>query len=270
MNGPPDWIIPQWPAPPGVRSLCTTRIGGVSRGPYAGLNLGDHVGDQPNAVARNHKILADVIGLRPRFVQQVHGSDGLRLHRDIAPNDGRVCADATWTTEPGIVCAMLVADCLPVLFAARDGRQVAAAHAGWRGLASGVLEQTLRYFEPLAQQGYAHVAPEVIAWLGPCIGPSAFEVGGEVRDAFMQHDQGAAACFKPAPDRSAGEDKWLADLAALARQRLSAVGVRSIYGNDSSIAWCTVSNPSRFFSHRRDSPTLGTSGRFAACIWRES
>jgi YfiH family protein len=269
MKAPADWIIPQWPAPVGVSALCTTRHGGVSRGPYTSLNLGDHVGDDPAAVSENRHILADVAGLRPRFVQQVHGTDVLSLNGDIARNSIPVCADAIWTSMPGNVCAMLVADCLPVLFAANDGRQVAAAHAGWRGLAAGVLEQTLRSFEPPAHSGNSHAAIQVIAWLGPCIGPPAFEVGGEVRDAFIRHDHRAAACFQPVPHRAAAEDKWLADLAALARQRLVAAGISRIYGNDSSSEWCTVSNPSRFFSHRRDTPVLGGSGRFAACIWRD-
>jgi YfiH family protein len=242
-----DWLVPDWPAPPGVYALCTTRMGGVSAGCYQSLNLGNHVGDAPADVEANRTRLREAIGARPVFLQQVHGTQVLAL--EAATPDGGA-ADACTTAEGGIACTIMVADCLPVLFTDEAGRRVAAAHAGWRGLAAGVLERTLESF----------VAEDrVMAWLGPCIGPDAFEVGDEVRAAFEAHASEAAQYFRP----SGSLGKWLADLAGLARQRLRAAGVVRIHGNDSSEAWCTVHNPLRFFSHRRDR----VSGRFAACVW---
>ncbi|MEO5736509.1 MAG: peptidoglycan editing factor PgeF [Variovorax sp.] len=243
----PEPMVPNWPAPAGVQALCTTRTGGLSQGRYESLNLGDHVGDEPAAVAGNRRRLQAALGVRPVFLQQVHGVEVRRL--DATSADGEI-ADACFTAESGIACTIMVADCLPVLFTDTAGRQVAAAHAGWRGLAAGVLEQTLASFGPA----------KVMAWLGPCIGPKAFEVGAEVKAAFEAQSPSSAACFRP----GGTEHKWLADLPALARQRLAARGVADIYGNDGSDAWCTVGNPSRFFSHRRD----GVSGRLAACIWK--
>ena len=246
-----DWLIPHWPAPPGVRALCTTRAGGVSGGNYESLNLGGHVGDEPANVAINWARLREATGARHVFLQQVHGTQLLPLDRSTP--DGAT-ADACTATEEGVACTIMVADCLPVLFTDAAGRRVAAAHAGWRGLAAGVLEQTLTAFEP---EGGAR---GVMAWLGPCIGPDAFEVGDEVRAAFEAHAPEAIRCFKPA----AAPGKWLADLAGLARQRLRAAGMTQLHGNDGSERWCTVHNPLLFFSHRRDR----VSGRFAACIWR--
>jgi YfiH family protein len=240
-------LVPDWPAPPGVHALCTTRDGGVSAGVYRSLNLGDHVGDAPADVALNRARLRDAIGARPVFLQQVHGIRLLAL--DAQTPDG-TAADACTATAAGIACTIMVADCLPVLFTDGRGRRVAAAHAGWRGLAAGVLEETVGAFATEAGPD------ELMAWLGPCIGPEAFEVGDEVRAAFASAPQ----CFKPA----AAPGKWLADLAGLARQRLQAAGLTQLYGNDGSARWCTVNNPLLFFSHRRDR----VSGRFAACIWR--
>ncbi|MEJ8851797.1 peptidoglycan editing factor PgeF [Variovorax rhizosphaerae] len=243
-----DLLVPQWPAPAGVRAVCTTRAGGVSQGCFESLNLGDHVSDDAVAVAENRRRLQAEIGVRPVFLRQVHGVELLRL--DAASADGAT-ADACASTEAELACTVMVADCLPVLFTDSAGRQVAAAHAGWRGLAAGVLEQTLATYDD---------GETVMAWLGPCIGPTAFEVGAEVKAVFEAHDPASAACFKPAH----AEGKWFAHLSGLARQRLLAAGVASIHGNDGTAVWCTVGNPSRFFSHRRD----GSSGRFAACIWR--
>lgn len=259
----PHWLVPDWPAPPNVRAVCTTRHGGVSVGPqarYESLNLGDHVGDLASDVAENRHRLAQAIAARPVFLQQVHGTGVVTL--DAGPDivrDGTP-ADACTATAIGLACTIMVADCLPVLFTDGSGQRVAAAHAGWRGLAGGVLEQAARCFAPEPEAGPAHGASKVIAWLGPCIGPKAFEVGPEVKAAFEAHAPEAAACFRPAPSPG----KWLADLPALARQRLHAAGVDEVYGNDGSDSWCTVANPSRFFSHRRD----GTSGRFAALVWK--
>jgi len=254
-----DWLIPDWPAPAGVHAVCTTRAGGVSAAPYHGLNLGDHVGDQRGAVAANRATLAAALGVRPVFLNQVHGVEVAVLNRHTP--DGTV-ADACLSTQPGVACTVMVADCLPVLFTTRQGQAVAAAHAGWRGLAGqggvGVLEATLESFSAIAKMDHGQVATEMIAWLGPCIGPQAFEVGDDVRAAFTQSDRSAADCFQA---MTAG--KWLADLPALARRRLHALGITEVYGNDGSPAWCTVSNDSRFFSHRRDR----VSGRFCVSVW---
>lgn len=241
---------PQWPLPAGVRAFCSERAGGVSLAPYDTLNLGDHVGDDPIAVAENRRRLAGGLQAKPVFLKQVHGVGVVQLAPDTP--DGTE-ADACWTRERGLVCTMMVADCLPVLLADRAGTVVGAAHCGWRGLAGGVLEALWQGMAP------AGGAPgNVVAWLGPCIGPEAFEVGPEVRTAFTADDESASAFFRPH-----GQGKFLADLPALARRRLAALGITDLHGNDGSRAWCTVSNPSRFFSHRRDR----VSGRFAAGIW---
>ena len=267
------WLTPDWPAPPSVRAVCSTRIGGVSSGPYAGCNLGDHVGDEPALVAANRAhFVQSLAGARAVFLQQVHGVDCVQI--DAQTPDATV-ADAAWTRDVQVACTIMVADCLPVLLTRRDGRMVAAAHAGWRGLAGqggvGVLDQVLVHFRDPALANAAQIAmnsvakssesdgAEVIAWLGPCIGPDAFEVGPEVKAAFEAGGAEAAQFFRPSPG-----GKFQADLAGLARQRLTRAGIAAIYGNDGSRAWCTVSNPSRFFSHRRDR----VSGRFAASIWR--
>ncbi|BDU52739.1 laccase domain protein [Limnohabitans sp. INBF002] len=239
--------------------MCTTRVGGVSQAPFDGFNLGDHVQDDPHAVAQNRALLqAQLGGARPVFLTQVHGVDVAQVNA--ATPDGTT-ADACITQEPQVACTIMVADCLPLMFTDDVGRVVAAAHAGWRGLAAGVLERTVH---GVCEQ--AGVAPaQVRVWLGPCIGPDAFEVGDDVRQAFTALDapqaDKAAGYFKPHPSHP---NKWLADLAGLARLRLAALGVTSVAGNDSSPEWCTVSQRSRLFSYRRD----GVTGRFAVCIWR--
>ncbi|MDP3702293.1 MAG: peptidoglycan editing factor PgeF [Hylemonella sp.] len=248
----PDWLVPKWPAPATVRAVCTTRVGGRSVAPYDSLNLGDHVGDDPLAVGANRAVLAQAIAARPVFLQQVHGRGVVTL--DAHTLQGTE-ADACLTREPGVACTIMVADCLPLLFTDVRGSVVAAAHAGWRGLAG---EGGVGVIETL----YAALrvdAGELMVWLGPCIGPQAFEVGPEVKAAFEERNPGAASCFHPA----AAPGKWLADLPALARLRLTALGIDQVYGNEGSAFWCTVTNPSRFFSHRRDR----VSGRLAACIW---
>jgi len=256
MKLPAGWIVPQWPAPAGVRAICTTREAGVSEPPYDSLNLGDHVGDAPQAVATNRKIFREALHARPVFLEQVHGSSVVELSGE-TPDATQ--ADGCVTTARGIACTIMVADCLPVLFACGDGSTVAAAHAGWRGLAGeggrGILESV---WERLRSEHGAR-AEDTMIWLGPCIGPRAFEVGPEVKAAFEAQDAPAGAMFKP---HATG--KWLADLAGLARMRLRALGLRHLYGNDGGLEWCTVANPGRFFSHRRDR----VSGRFAASIWR--
>jgi hypothetical protein len=242
------------------------------------MNLGDHVGDEPMHVEANRATLRQTIASQPVFLKQVHGV-GVE-HLSLSTPDGTL-ADACVSTQRGVACTIMVADCLPVLLTNLDGTVVAAAHAGWRGLAGvdangkvgekGVLEALFSAFQglnwPLDQSIHARAAPEIIAWLGPCIGPTAFEVGADVKAAFEQSQPGATPFFKVTQN-----GKYLANLAGLARARLKALGITQIYGNDSSAAWCTVGNPSRFFSHRRDAGVAGnglnTTGRMAACIWR--
>jgi polyphenol oxidase len=254
---------PHWPVPSHVRSACSLRASGVSAAPYDSLNLGDHVGDDAAAVVRNREIYANALQAKPVYLKQVHGFDVAML--DSQTPDGTV-ADACISSEKSLACTIMVADCLPVLFTDRAGTVVGAAHAGWRGLCGvdgiGVLEQIFKHFGQIAGINTAREATEMIAsdllvWLGPCIGPTAFEVGSEVREAFLVGDAQAEICFKP------HGEKYLADLPALARQRLAKLGITQIYGNDGSLEWCTVNNPSKFFSHRRDR----VSGRFAASIW---
>jgi polyphenol oxidase len=243
-------LTPQWPAPAGVRAFCSERAGGVSQPPYDTLNLGDHVGDDEAAVQENRRRYAATLQARPVFLRQVHGRGVVRLG---AETPDMTQADACWTTERGVACTMMVADCLPVLLAGPQGQVVGAAHCGWRGLADGVLEALWNDMAPLAG-----AAPQMLAWLGPCIGPEAFEVGPEVRAAFLAHDPAAAPLFRPQ-----GEGKFLADLPGLARRRLAAIGIGAVHGNDGSREWCTVGNRSRFFSHRQDR----VSGRLAASVW---
>ncbi|CAN1604604.1 peptidoglycan editing factor PgeF [Pseudomonas mediterranea] len=238
-----DWLIPDWPAPARVKACVTTRAGGVSVAPFDSLNLGDHVDDDPGAVAENRRLLTDRFDVRPAWLQQVHGI------AVVEADPTRVAtADASWTATPGIACTAMTADCLPVLFCNRAGTRVAAAHAGWRGLANGVLEATL--------DSLATPADEILAWLGPAIGPQAFEVGPEVREAFIAHLPQAVQAF--VPSHNAG--KFMADIYALARLRLAARGVLAVYGG----GLCTVTDP-RFFSYRRSPRT----GRFASLVWIE-
>ena len=246
--GHPDWLRPQWKAP-GVGALMTTRAGGVSEGPFESMNVRGGLGDDPAAVARNQAILAAAIGARPVWLDQVHGVSVVRL---TAGSLGSVpTADASVCAEPGIACTVQVADCLPVLFAAPGGRAVGGAHAGWRGLAGGVLEATLVELCTLAGCEPA----EVQAWLGPCIGPRQFEVGGDVLEAFGADPARGNQPFFAA--RTPG--KWLADLAGLARRRLADAGVNRVAGDGG----CTVEDASRFFSFRRD----GCTGRMVAAVW---
>jgi YfiH family protein len=249
-----SWFAPDWPAPAGVRALCTTREGGVSVTPFDSFNLGDHVRDEPLAVAGNRERLAALTSpARPIFLQQVHGTHVAQLEPHTP--DGTV-ADACVVQAPDVAATIMVADCLPVLFAHASGTAVAAAHAGWRGLVAGVLETTARALRNAAGEG------DIVVWLGPCIGPKAFEVGAEVCEAFVAIDHEASAHFWPL-----GEGKFLADLQALARVRLRAAGITNVHGNDGSPTWCTVTQRSRFFSHRRDAAILGSTGRMAACVW---
>lgn len=237
-------IKPEWALPSTVRALSSTRVGGVSGAPWDSLNLGAHVGDNPLHVAANRQLLVELGAMpaQPVWLDQVHGTDVLHLTRN-TPQCLR--ADAVYTREKGLPCAVMTADCLPVLFCSVDGKEVAAAHAGWRGLCAGILEATLAAFSAPAE--------EITVWLGPAIGPTAFEVGAEVRAAFLAQNLHDTAAFRPA-----GE-KYYADIWQLARARLSRSGVRHITGG----GLCTVSEPAKFFSFRRN----GVTGRMASLIW---
>lgn len=266
---PATWIRPDWPAPPHVRSVMTSRQGGVSQAPWDSMNLGQHVGDQSEHVQANRAHLATLACANPVFLQQVHGIDLLQ----VTPSTPHgLLADACWTQHTDVACTIMVADCLPVLLCDAAGQWVAGAHLGWRGLAGqahakasgsqqkwGVLEAL---FEGLSRAGGD--VSQVMAWLGPCIGPQAFEVGADVKVALDDGSELAQVMFQPVK-----HDKFMVDLAGLARLRLQALGVAGVYGNNSTGSWCTASNPGLFFSHRRDSLSLGSSGRMAACIWLE-
>lgn len=235
-------LRPDWPAPAGVQALQTLRGGGVSQAPWNALNLGLHVGDDPADVALNRARLRRQLPAEPRWLCQVHGI----LAVDAAIARENVEADASFSRRPGVVCAVMTADCLPVLFCDRAGTVVAAAHAGWRGLLAGVLEQTVAAMK-VPGEG-------LLVWLGPAIGPTRFEVGDEVRQAFVAGDAAASVAFKPH-----AQGKWLADLELLARQRLNSLGVHAIFGG----GMCTVDDRQRFYSYRRD----GVTGRMASLIW---
>jgi YfiH family protein len=239
----------EWRTLAGVRAAFTTRLGGVSEAPWDSFNVASHVGDAPDSVTRNRVDLRALLNLpaEPAWLNQVHGVAVSDLDAGAATS-GPTTADAAVARGAGRVCVVMVADCLPVLFASRDGGVIAAAHAGWRGLAAGVLERTV------AAMGVA--GGELSAWLGPAISQAHFEVGDEVRTEFVASDRGAAAYFK-VNDRG----RWEADLVGLARRRLAALGVSDVNGGE----WCTFADRERFFSHRRD----GKGGRMAALIWRD-
>ena len=240
-----DVLVPAWPAPPSVRALVTTRAGGLSEAPWNSLNLGDHVGDNPLTVAANRAMLRSMLPAEPVWMRQTHGTRCI----DAGFSQDLPEADAAFSRQRGVVCAVLTADCLPVFLCDEAGSVVGVAHAGWRGLAAGVIEATVA-----AMRSAQTPAGHLIAWLGPAIGPRVFEVGPEVRDIFIAHDSAATEAFCPG-DRG----KWLCDIQELARQRLAALGIRRLTSADS----CTVSEPERFFSYRRD----GVTGRMASLIW---
>ena len=238
----PDLLLPDWPAPARVRALQTLRTGGCSPAPWDSCNLGDHVGDDPARVAANRAALRAMLPAEPAWLTQVHGISTVNAEK--CPKSET--ADASYARRPGTVSVVMTADCLPVLFCNRAGSVVAAAHAGWRGLQAGVLESAIAAMQ---------VAPgDVLAWLGPAIGPAAFEVGDEVRAAFLADDPDAATAFQPG-----APGKWLADIYALARLRLRRAGVTALFGG----GLCTVADSRRFFSYRRD----GVTGRMATLIW---
>ncbi len=244
MNSPADWIVPDWPAPERGRALITTGSGGASRGIYADFNLGERVGDDARAVTKNREALRGLLPSEPVWLRQVHGT---RVVEAVPGSLGEE-ADAAVARAPGRVCAVLTADCLPVLLADEGGTVVGIAHAGWRGLAAGVIENVVRAMG---------VAPEsLIAYLGPAIGAAAYEVGTDVFDAFVLANSDAAGAFLPH-----GSGKFLADLNLLARQRLMRLGVGSIHGGN----LCTYRDTGRFYSYRRD----GVTGRMASLVWME-
>ena len=239
-----SFILPDWEAPAGVRALSTTRCGGVSAPPWQGFNLGSHVGDDPRAVAANRALLRRELPAEPVWLSQVHGA----LCVDAATAAPGAQADAGFTRQRGVVCAVLTADCLPVLLCDERATVVGIAHAGWRGLAAGVIEATVAAMDEPGER--------LMAWLGPAIGPQAFEVGGEVREIFLAADAGASQAFAAAAD-----GKWLCDIYRLARRRLQALGIRRVAGAD----FCTVNDTERWFSYRRD----GVTGRMASLVWLE-
>lgn len=246
-------ILPDWPAPLHIKSFVSTRQSGIADAPlvdgYAAFNLATHTGDDLARVLENRGTLATQLGLTPAsmaWIAQVHGTRVVTAEAALASVDAPLQADAVDTQQPGLVCNVLTADCLPVLLTDTQGHHVSAIHAGWRGLADGIIEAALSRFDPSA---------EILAWLGPAIGPQQFEVGSEVRQAFVAYDSNAIAAFQ-----SCGDEKWLGDLYALARQRLSAGGVNRIYGGGR----CTVTESDLFYSFRRDGEK---SGRMATGIW---
>lgn len=245
-----DWVIPQWPAPPNVRAVTTTRIGGISTGEFATMNLGNNTHDNIMSVARNRNELIKSLELpsEPCWLHQTHSNKVIRLYDDTAVNQS---ADASYTTIPEKVCVVLTADCLPVLLSAKDGSVVASIHAGWRGLASGIIETTVSTL-----LHFGKCKPEnLLVWLGPAIGPGVFEVGKDVRDVFTAHTADAKKAFR----RIYKQQKWLVDIYLLARQRFAQMGVVDVYGGD----FCTVTQYEKFYSFRRD----GQTGRMASLIW---
>lgn len=243
MNKNDFYLIPDWPAPQGVYAATTLRLGGASTGGYGDLNMAMHVGDDPSAVGQNRARVRALLNLpaEPKWLAQTHSDRAV----DAATLDGTETADASFTDRPGIVCAVLTADCLPVLACSRDGQKIAAIHGGWRGLLAGIISNTLQMMQ----------ADEVLVWLGPAIGPSCFEVGTEVRELFL------AKSGRYEPAFISGDDgKWLADIYQLARIELTGLGISQVYGG----GFCTVTETGRFFSYRRNPVT----GRMATLIWR--
>lgn len=248
MNLAEHLIVPDWPAPARVRAIQTTRRGGLSKPPYVSLDLGMHVGDDARTVAANRHLLNMIVPSEPVWLEQVHGIDVILAEQaGCAP-----CADACISRQPNAVCAVMTADCLPVFLCDDAATVVGVAHAGWRGLADGVIEATVQAMDV--------AFPSLMAWLGPAIGPRTFEVGEDVRETFLRHDPAADHAFTPlATSDPLLANKYLADIYLLARQRLQALGVHRIYGGN----FCTCSDAERFFSYRRD----GQTGRMASLIW---
>jgi len=243
-----DFIIPNWPAPANVHALQTTRHGGISLAPYNNLNLGGHVQDDLLHVAHNRQLLSQFLPSEPVWLNQTHGINVVdTANADCVPN-----ADASFTIRPNSVCVVMTADCLPILLCDKAGTAVASIHAGWRSLCDGVIEETVRKMPVDVNQ--------LMAWLGPAIGPQAFEVGGEVKAQFIAKDVQGEVAFKSVSDK---DDKWLADIYKLATQRLNRAGVNQVYGGGQQETYCTFTDEQHFFSFRRDNLT----GRMATLIW---
>lgn len=242
MSNDIEFLVAGWPAPANVRACTTMRAGGASRGAYASFNLGDHVGDDPQAVQQNRAQLRTALPAEPLWLKQVHGANVVNA----AQVSVGVEADGAWTDRPGVVCAVLTADCLPIFLCDTRATKVALLHAGWRGLARGIVESGLRALDVPAH--------ELLAWFGPAIGPDAYEIGDEMRRAFVHDDPGAAEAFRPTDP-----GRWHADLYALARRRLQRLGVHAVTGGER----CTLRERERFYSYRRD----GVTGRMASLIW---
>jgi YfiH family protein len=238
-----EFIIPNWPAPTNVKAIQTTRLGGYSVAPYGSLNLGLHVHDDDSAVAKNRQLLSGYLPSEPVWLNQVHGIEAVDAAKSLCVQD----ADASFSKNKNVVCVTMTADCLPVLLCNKQGTAVASIHAGWRSLCDGVIEATIK--------AIGEEPKNLMAWLGPAIGPHAFEVGAEVREAFIAKDPQAEQAFKSA------SDKWLGDLYVIAKQRLNKLGVIEIYGGGE----CTYSDSSQYFSFRRD----GVTGRMATMVWFE-
>ena len=244
MNKIKHWLVPDWPAPANIHAATTLRTGGVSQGAYSSLNPAGHVGDDADRVRQNRQIIREMLDLpsEPVWLDQIHSNRVVKAVKTASLQQ----ADASYTDESGVVCAVMTADCLPLLLCATDGSQVAAIHAGWRGLLAGIISNTV-----MAMQ-----SQNLLVWLGPAIGPDCFEVGAEVRDAFLEKSAAFISAFK-----KQSNDKWLADIYQLARVELAALGIVKVYGGTN----CTVTEYERFYSYRRDTQT----GRMATLIWRE-
>ena len=244
MNKIKHWLVPEWPVPANIHAATTLRMGGVSQGPYRSLNPAAHVSDDNDRVRQNRRIIREMLDLptEPVWLDQIHSNRAVKAVKTASLQQ----ADASYTNESGVVCAVMTADCLPLLVCSTDGTQVAAIHAGWRGLLAGVINNTVAAMQQR----------NLLVWLGPAIGPDCFEVGAEVRDAFLEKSAEFNHAFK-----EQGKDKWLADIYQLARIELSALGIANVYGGTN----CTVTEHERFYSYRRDTQT----GRMATLIWRE-
>ena len=256
MNKVKHWLVPHWPAPANIHAATTLRTGGVSQGPYSSLNPAAHVGDDADRVGQNRRIIREMLDLpaEPVWLDQIHSNRAVKAVTTASLQQ----ADASYTDDSGVVCAVLTADCLPLLVCSTDGTQVAAIHAGWRGLLAAVISNTVDAMQipsnsPLCKRG---ARGDLLIWLGPAIGPDCFEVGAEVRDAFLEKSTAFISAFK---EKSHG--KWLADIYRLARIELAALGIAKVYGGNS----CTFTEHERFYSYRRDTQT----GRMATLIWRE-
>jgi len=256
MSKNKHWLEPDWPAPANIHAATTLRTGGVSQGTYSSLNPAAHVSDDADGVRQNRQIISEILDLpsEPVWLDQIHSNRAVKAIKTASLQQ----ADASYTNESGVVCAVMTADCLPLLVCSADGTQVAAIHAGWRGLLAGVICNTVVAMQippspPLCKRG---ARGDLLVWLGPAIGPDCFEVGTEVRDAFLEKSAEFDRAFKEQSNR-----KWLADIYQLARIELAALGITNVYGG----THCTVTEHERFYSYRRDTQT----GRMATLIWRE-